>query len=277
MGCDAVMATVDARALAPHDGAAALSLPARHPNGSAHDGQPVPTYSTVLLAVWPHVVSVSVPPSGVVEPRSSAYSSREPGKKALRPLAHVPEVYMPGCPATATDSGGAVPLVPDSSRTSGSPRQTGSVGDGDGVRGGAEALDETVAVELKERMLDELGDAVPDGLPVRVALLEPVPVELADAVPDGLPVRVALLEPVAVELADAVPVTLPVVVALTPDRLRSDAMLRPRNTGMSKLPSAASQELSADGFRPLFHPFVGTSWVMFDSNTQGAEVIVALV
>ena len=57
----------------------ALSLPARHPNGCAHVGQPVPTYSTVLLALWPHVVTVSTPPSGVVAPRSSAYSSRAPG------------------------------------------------------------------------------------------------------------------------------------------------------------------------------------------------------
>ena len=56
-----------------------MSLPALHANGSAHVGQPVPTYSTVSSAVWPHVVSVSVPPSGVVAPRSSAYSSREPG------------------------------------------------------------------------------------------------------------------------------------------------------------------------------------------------------
>ena len=68
---------MDARGLGAQLGA--FSLPATHANGSAHVGQPVPTYSTVLLAVWPHVVSVSVPPSGVSLPRSSAYSNREPG------------------------------------------------------------------------------------------------------------------------------------------------------------------------------------------------------
>ena len=73
------MATVDASSLLPHVGDAAWSLPATHANGSAHVGQPVPTYSTVLLALWPHVVMVSVPPSGVDVPSSSAYSSREPG------------------------------------------------------------------------------------------------------------------------------------------------------------------------------------------------------
>ena len=75
----AVTATVDASTLPPHVGDAAWSLPATHPNGTAHDGQPVPTYSTVLLALWPHVVMVIVPPSGVEVPSSSANSSREPG------------------------------------------------------------------------------------------------------------------------------------------------------------------------------------------------------
>ena len=79
MGCVATTDTVDASALPPQPGAAALSLPARQLKGSAHVGQPVPTYSTVLLALWPHVVTVSTPPSGVVAPRSSAYSSRAPG------------------------------------------------------------------------------------------------------------------------------------------------------------------------------------------------------
>ena len=78
-GCVTVTATVDARPLLPHAGAAALSLPTMHPNGCAQLGQPVPTYSTVLLALWPHVVSMSVPPSGVAEPSDSAYSSRAPG------------------------------------------------------------------------------------------------------------------------------------------------------------------------------------------------------
>ena len=73
--------SVDASGLPSHAAPAspALSLPARHPNGAAHNGQPVPTYSAVLLVVWPHVVSVSVPPSGVAGPRKSAYTRRDPG------------------------------------------------------------------------------------------------------------------------------------------------------------------------------------------------------
>ena len=84
-----VSASADASALLPHGAAApaapaaagtpASSLPTRHPNGCAHDGQPVPTYSTVLSAVCPHVVTVSVPPSGVVSLSVHTYSSREPG------------------------------------------------------------------------------------------------------------------------------------------------------------------------------------------------------
>ena len=65
------IATVDASGLLPHTGAAELSFPALQPNGRSHDGQPVPRYSTVLLSVWPHVVSTSVPPTGIVEPSSS--------------------------------------------------------------------------------------------------------------------------------------------------------------------------------------------------------------
>ena len=72
------MATADASMLLPHTGAA-LSLPTTQPNGRSHVGQPVPIYSTVLLAVNPHVVSVSTPPSGVRLPRKIEYSSRKPG------------------------------------------------------------------------------------------------------------------------------------------------------------------------------------------------------
>jgi len=67
--CVAVMETVDASALLPQ--ASASSFPTRQPNGSAHVGQPVPTYSTVLLAVCPHVLIVSVPPSDVASPSDS--------------------------------------------------------------------------------------------------------------------------------------------------------------------------------------------------------------
>ena len=144
MACVTVTATVDAIGFPPHAAApAALSLPTTHPNGSAHAGHPVPTYSTVLLALCPHVVTVSVPPSGVADPRSSAYSSREPPKNARKPDAHVPDVYMAGCPDVTVDRGGAVPLTPVSTRTSGSPRHTGGVGEGVVVR---------VAVEVPVRV-----------------------------------------------------------------------------------------------------------------------------
>ena len=93
MRCVAISVTVDARALPGH--AAASSLPTRQPNGSAHAGQPVPTYSTVLLRVTPQVVRVSVPPSGTVAPNVNEYTSRAPGKNALNPALHVPDVYMP--------------------------------------------------------------------------------------------------------------------------------------------------------------------------------------
>ena len=149
MDCVAVTSTLDDSPFPPH--AAALSLPTMHPNGRSHAGQPVPTYSTVSLALWPHVVTVSVPPSGTPAPRSSAYSNREPPKNARKPLAHVPDVYMPGVPAETVDSRGEVPLAPISRRTSGSPRQTGGDGDGVAVR---------VAVGLRERV--RLG--VPDGV-----------------------------------------------------------------------------------------------------------------
>ena len=75
--CVAVMLSVDASALLPQ--ATASSFPMRQPNGNAHAGQPVPTYSTVLLAVSPHVDSVSVPPRGVASPSDSEYTSRAPG------------------------------------------------------------------------------------------------------------------------------------------------------------------------------------------------------
>ena len=75
----ATIVSADARPLEPHAGAAASSLPARQPNGSAQFGQPVPTYSTVLSVVKPHVDSRSMPPSGVLSLSVSAYTSREPG------------------------------------------------------------------------------------------------------------------------------------------------------------------------------------------------------
>ena len=185
MGCVATTDTVDASALPPQPGAATLSLPARQLKGSAHVGQPVPTYSTVLLALWPHVVSVSVPPSGVVSPRCSAYSRRDPGKNAPSPVAHEPAVYMTGCPDVADDSGGATPDVPDRGCRAGSPRQSGWLGDG-----------ERVVVDVR----------VPDALPVGVRVADALPVGLR--VPDALPVGVRVPDalPVDVRVSDALPV-----------------------------------------------------------------------
>ena len=206
MGCITSMVTVDARELPPHAGAAALSLPATHPNGRSHAGQPVPTYSTVLLSLWPHVVTVSSPPSGVAEPRSSAYSSREPPKNARNPVAHVPDVYMAGMPATAVDSRGAVPLVPVSRRTSGNPRHTGGVGVG-------------VAVQVLDALPVRARLGAPLGVPVRLALGVPVPKALEEPVPVALdePVPVALDEPVPVALEELVPVAMDVPVCVTLD------------------------------------------------------------
>ena len=77
--CVATSDTADAPALAGHALPPALSLPARHPNGRSHDGHPVPTYSTVSLAVRPHVVTVSVPPGSAAAPRNSENTRRLPG------------------------------------------------------------------------------------------------------------------------------------------------------------------------------------------------------
>ena len=201
MSCVAVTLTVDASGLPPHAGAAALSLPATHPNGSAHVGQPVPTYSTVLLALWPHVVTVSVPPSGAVAPSDSEYSSREPWKKARSPEAHVPAVYIPGCPAADVDSAGAVPAGPVRGSRPGSPRQMGSVDVG--VRelvwvGVPVALDESVPVPLR------LPVELDDGVPVSVALMDAVPV--AEPVRETLPVPDCELEGVPVPVPEGVAV-----------------------------------------------------------------------
>ena len=130
----AVIETAAARALLPQRAPpCASSLPATHPNGCAHDGQPVPTYSTVLLAVWPHVVSVSVPPAGAAGSRYRAYTRRGPGKNVWKPAEHAPAVYMPPLPDAAVDARGVTPLSPARVMTVLSPpptRQTGRVGDG---------------------------------------------------------------------------------------------------------------------------------------------------
>jgi hypothetical protein len=211
MACVAVTATLDASGFPPHAAApAALSLPATHPNGRSHAGHPVPTYSTVLLALCPHVVSVSVPPSGVADPRSSAYSSREPPKKARKPDAHVPDVYMPGMPSVAVDTRGAVPATPVSRRTSGSPRHTGGVGDGVAVR---LAVGAPVRVPLGVRVGVPVGVRV--GVPV--ALLEPVTVRepVAEPLADALR-RLATLTPRYVRRASTASAGVPPVPPLPP-------------------------------------------------------------
>ena len=240
-----VMETDEASTLALHVGPAALSLPATHPNGRSHVGQPVPTYSTVLLAVWPHVVSVSVPPSGVADPSDSMYSSRGPGKKARSPALHVPAVYMAGWPDTALDSRGATPDVPESAVMAGSPRHSGCVGDGERVAAGvADDVALPVGVRVSEvllvservpdalgvavRVADALGvgvrvldalpvvDRVPDALQVslRVPLGDGVPVPLLKLVRVSDAVAVELLERVPVPLDESVPVSLLVLVTL---------------------------------------------------------------
>jgi hypothetical protein len=187
---------------------AALSLPARHPNGSAHLGQPVPTYSTVSLAVWPHVVTVSVPPGGVYRPRNSEKTSRLPGKKERNPVAQLPDVYMPPQPAADVDSGCTVPTVPVSGMTHGIPRQMGSDGVGvrvgvglrvplplrlpvgvpDGVRrGDGDAVGGGVSVEEADGGGVGDGDCVGGGVPPGVPVRDGVPdgVRLDDGLSDG--------------------------------------------------------------------------------------------
>ena len=199
---------MDASVLLPHTtGAAASSLPTRHPNDSAQPGQPVPTYSTVSLAVAPHVVTVSVPPSGVDALIDHAYTSREPGKNVLKPAAQEPDVYMPGVPDASMERGGAEPAGPDSGRTLVSPRQMGGV---DVVLGVSDGVHVPDALPVAVRVSEELPVAVrvSDELPVpdRVAELLLVPVRVPDAL--GVAVRVALGDGVPVRLAVRVPVAL---------------------------------------------------------------------
>lgn len=80
--------TVDADGLSAHTApplSPALSLPAWHCAGPYHVGQPSPTYSTVSSLVWPHVVTVRLPPSGVVGPRFRKNTSRGPAMNVEKP------------------------------------------------------------------------------------------------------------------------------------------------------------------------------------------------
>ena len=64
----------------------ALSLPRMQANDPCVVGQPRPRYSTVSEDVWPHVVTVSVPPKTAPEPRLRKYTTRGPPKYVTRPL-----------------------------------------------------------------------------------------------------------------------------------------------------------------------------------------------
>lgn len=211
MACVTTTDAVDAFTWPAHPGPAALSLPATHTNTRSHDGQPLPTYSTVLSVVWPHVLTVSTPPSGVPEPRSSAYMSREPPKKAPSPVAHEPAVNMPGRPATAVDSGGTTPREPASATTSGSPRHRSGGGDAVWLRVAAGVR---LRVGVRERVA--LWERERVGVALRVGVTEGVRVRLAVPVPLAVRVRVGVGEPVPVDEPLGVPVVLadPVAEAL---------------------------------------------------------------
>lgn len=157
------------------------------------------------MAVVPHVVNFNVPPGAAPAPSDRAYTSREPGKKALKPDAQLPEVYIPGLPSSAVDRGEAAPLGPTRGSVRGRPRHMGGDEVGDGVVDG-----------VAEEDLVTLGDGVAlavalgDGVPVRVE--EPVLVVVATAVGVRVPEVVDLGE--RVWEPEAVPVRLPVEVGV---------------------------------------------------------------
>ena len=75
-------------------------------------GQPVPTYSTVSLAVSGHVDTRSRPPSGVAASSVNTYTSLEPAKKELNPASQLPDAYMAALPAASVERAGATPSSP---------------------------------------------------------------------------------------------------------------------------------------------------------------------
>jgi len=203
----AVSVTLDAKALPGHN--AASSFPTKQPKGIAHVGHPVPTYSTVLFRVTPHVVMVSVPPKVASPPSDSEYTSRAPGKKVLNPALHEPEVYMPLLPDVSVDSCGAVPLAPTRGNVLGMPRHMGGDGVVDTVAVGVRVMDVLpVAVRVIEALLVAVQDTepvpeaerVPDGLPVPVRVPDTDAVDERVCELDGVPVRVA--EMLAVDVRD---------------------------------------------------------------------------
>lgn len=165
------MDTVDARGLPGH--AASSWLAAKQPNGVAHAGQPVPTYSTVSLAVAPHVVTFSVPPGATPAPSDREYTRRDPEKKVLKPATQLPDVYMLGQPASAVDRSGAAPVRPASGSVRGRPRQIGGEEDWDGVAH-AVALGDGVPVRVEEPVLVTVAAAVGVRVPEAIGLKERV-------------------------------------------------------------------------------------------------------
>ena len=226
----------------------ASSLARTHWNDSVHVGQPSPTYSTVLSAVWPHVVTVSVPPSGAPGPRLRKYTSRGAPKKVEKePAGHEPDVYSPGVPHRTTSTRGATPDAPASVVT----LVTGGrhMALGDGVRGGVRlpvalpvgvpvpdgegvpvvelvsvALGDGVAVAERVAVELAVADAVRDAVALTLAegVCDSDRDAVGDVVPEGVPepvadaerLRLAVALLVAPAVSDAVPVSVALDVAL---------------------------------------------------------------
>ena len=127
----------------------------------------MPTYTTVLSVVCPHVVTVRLPPSGVVSPRNSLYTRRAPGENVIMPAAHEPDVYMPRLPAAAVARLETLPAGPNREVTVRSPRQMGCVA---GVAGVAVPLRAADALRLS--VLD--ADCEPANCGFAVPLCRPV-------------------------------------------------------------------------------------------------------
>ena len=228
----AVSTAVDAPALGAQSGAPgssrASSLPTRQLKGSAHVGQPVPTYSTVLLAVSPHVLMVSVPPSCTPAPSDRNSSARGPTKNVDSPLTQLPDECSPATPAAPARSNASAAVEPASPLSvvmglRAAPHMLVPLGDGVAVR-------VRVGVVVRERLPllegvpvgDAVGvaaavsDADVDGVSVgdadsdAVADAEPVAESVLLGVPDAEPVPVAerVDDPVAGGVAEAVGVTL---------------------------------------------------------------------
>jgi hypothetical protein len=247
--------TVDADGLGAHAGplpaSPALSLPARHCAGTAHVGQPRPTYSTVSSPVAPHVVTVRLPPSTVAGPRFRKYTSRGPAMNVENPDRQLPDVYMPALPYSATLAGGALPAGPSSVVTlrTGAPHMAGGVGD-------ALRLPVPVVVLVGVAVLvrDDGGVRVADGVAEGVG--GDVRVTVVGAVRDGVGVPPGVREPVAAALGD-----------VDGEPLRSVSTLAPWNVmPASAASTSVAASHSAASTSPLAMPLAGTSCVTLTSR-----------